>query len=187
MRKLLLILCSSLALLAPAMAQTKVAVVDVDKVLEEYYKTKEAKIKIDQMTKAVQDKIKSQQDRGMAMLDEIQKLQQNARNMQPDDPQAAQMKVEFDKKVRAVKAHSENLEKSKKDLASKLQKQVSKLNEGILLEVCEYIKKYGADNGYDFVFNQSKTNPGSSSVMFVRNSTDITDPVVKALNASKPN
>ncbi len=182
MKNLLWILVASFALLQPALAQVKVAVVDIDKVLEEYYKTAEAKVKIDAMTLKVKNKIESEQDRGLAMLDEIQKLQAKAKTMNPDQATAEKMKREFDEKVRAVKAHSENLEAEKKDLSSKLQKQISRLNENILLEVCAYVKKYGETQGFDFVFNQSEKNPGASDVMYVKNATDITAPVVKALN-----
>ncbi|MEM1058006.1 MAG: OmpH family outer membrane protein [Verrucomicrobiota bacterium] len=175
----------SLALLAPAFGQLKIAVVDIDKAIEEYYKTAEARIKIDSWTQQVQETIKNEQDRGMAMLDEIQKLQQKARSTPPDDPQADVMKQEFDQKVRAVKSHSEGLEAKKKDLAAKLQKQVSRLNENILLEVCQYVKDYGKEKGFDLVLNQSKTNPGASDVLYAQNATDITAPVVQALNATK--
>lgn len=185
MRKLLWIVLGSFALLQPAFAQIKIAIVDVDKVLEEYYKTAEAKVKIESMQMKVQAQLKSEQDRGLAMLDDIQKYQSKAKTMDPDKATADRMKREFDEKVRAVKAHSQSLEAQKKDLAAKLQKQISRLNENILLEVCSYIKKFGESQGYDLVFNQSVKNPGASDVMYVKSATDITAPVVKALNGQK--
>lgn len=186
MRNLLWILIASFALLQPAVAQLKVAVVDIDKVLEEYYKTAEAKVKIDAMTLKVKEKIESEQDRGLTMLDDIQKFQAKAKTMSPDQATADKMKQEFDEKVRAVRAHSQQLEEEKKDLSSKLQKQISRLNENILLEVCSFVKEYGQKQGFDIVFNQSEKNPGASDVMYVKNGVDITSTVIKALNDAKP-
>jgi len=79
LRALMIFLC--LASAAEIRAQTKIGIVDMERVLKEYSKTKEAEAKLSEATKAAKKEFDDRTDAYKKALDEINKL-----NAQLDTP-----------------------------------------------------------------------------------------------------
>lgn len=66
----------------------------------------------------------------------------------------------------------------KKAIEQKITEEESKLQEGVYNQVNSYIKEYGTTHGYDYILGSS----GDGNLLFAKDSKDITEEVLIALN-----
>jgi outer membrane protein len=140
--------------------ELKVAYVDIDRVFEEYNKTKEEYKSLDDKLKAKEAERKKMVDEIRRMKDELELLSDKGK----EDKQAA-----IDEKINAL---SEFDRKAK----SEFQKERMDAIKNISGEIENVIQEYGKNNGYDFLFS-------SRSMVYGKDEYDITAEITKMLNA----
>jgi Skp family chaperone for outer membrane proteins len=183
-----------LVLASAARAELKIAVVDVERTIGQYYKTKTQQDEVQTDREGLAKEIQGMQQRGIEMVKEVEDIKKELRTLQEDTaltPEARKDKMgapteALTRKMNQVREFGQKLDEFRNIEARKLQDKFMKLNREIVLEVTKGIQGYAEKNGYDLIFNQSKENPAVSDVIYAKKFEDITDKVIASLNAGAP-
>jgi outer membrane protein len=189
MNKLLLVCLFLLAPVTLASADIKIAVVDLSKAFDQYYKTKDAqgllKQKQDGYQKEIQDLINDYERMGQ----EAQTLDKAAND--PTLSQAARQD-----KGTALTAKKQDLvnlqnkiQEMKVERTREIQEELFRRHKEIVDEISKVITDYSGPQGFDLVIDKSSASAASGVSIVLYNSSkliDITADIIGKLNASAP-
>ena len=136
-------------------AQTKIGTVDMERVLKEYSKTKEAEAKLNEAKNAAKKEYDERADVYKKALEEINKL-----NAQLDTPvQTADAKASKRKKGMRKSGNIKNMEREitefRQTREQQLQQQMSRMRENLLKEITDVVMEQVKSRNMDLVFDKS--------------------------------
>ncbi len=189
MNKLLLLCFLILTPVSLATADMKIAVVDLNKAFESYYKTQDAQARLkekqDGFVKDLQD-MKTEYDHLGA---ECQKLQNDSKDMTLSAEARADKAKALQMKVQELQTMQSKLQETKDERSRELQDEYVRRRNDIVKEINQIITDYSGPQGYDLVIDKSSASAGSGVPLVLYNSsklTDITADIVKQLNSTRP-
>jgi outer membrane protein len=170
-----------------AMAQTKIATVDLRKLFDGYWKTKQAQADIKEQQTQLDKDDKSMHDDFQKASDEYQKLltQTNDQAISADErarrQQAAADKL---KQLQDNEAQIKSFERTAQaNLADKLQR----MRNNVLADIEDRINTVAKAGGYYLVLDSgAKSATATDIVLYHGGENDLTDAVLKQLNAGSP-
>ena len=189
MNKLLLACLLLLAPVSLASADLKIAVVDLSKTFDQYYKTKDAqallKTKQDGYQKEIQDLINDYERMGQ----EAQTLDKAAN----DPTLSASARQDKSSALQAKKQDLVNLQNKiqemKVERTREIQEELFRRHKEIVDEISKIITDYSGPQGYDLVIDKSSASAASGVSIVLYNSTkllDITTEIIGLLNKNAP-
>ena len=182
----------SLALAQVAHAELNVGTVDVNRILKEYRKSKEADAKINDAKNAAKSEFDERVDAYKKELEEINKL-----NAQIDAPALtadakAQKAKQRDEKIATLKNMEREINDFRQTREQQLQQQAQHLQENLLSEITAVVLEQAKAKNLDLVFDTSGASLNRfSPILFSKERADFTSDVIAALNkapvaAAKP-
>jgi outer membrane protein len=148
-------------------ADAKVGYVDIQKVLNLSEHGKEAKDQLAGKVKKYQDEINARQDELKKLKDDLEKqgvlLSESAR---------AGKEKDYQQKLKEFQRFT-------KDAQEELQGKDEEFTRKILEEIEKVIQEYGKKNGFTFIFVRNET------MIFADEKADLTEQILKAVNAQK--
>ena len=157
-----------LALAAPALAEIKIGIVDLQRALNESAAGKKAKEQFKVEFDRMQGSLKGEKDKLDKMKDDL-------------DKQSAVLKAD-DRKAKAdeFERRQRDLRRKLEDSDAELRKKDQELTGDILKDLAVVIQEIGQRDNYTVVLENS-----SSSVLYGAKSIDMTDEVIKTFDARK--
>jgi outer membrane protein len=181
LRVVVLVLCLVGAI--ETRAQAKIGTVDVDRVLKEYHKSKEAEAKLNEATKAARKEFDDRVEACKKALEEANKL--NAQLEAPAlsvDGKAAKAK-ERDEKIASIKNMEREINDFRQTREQQLQQQMLRLREGIVKEIADVVRERGKSRNLDLLFDKSGASLNRfSPILFSPASMDFTAEIIAELN-----
>jgi len=168
MKKVIILLVSLLMLAAPALAETKIAYVDLQKALNLSKAGVEAKNEIAAQVKKYEAEFKTKQDDLQKLKTELEK-----QAVLLSDSAKAQKERDFQQNVK-------ELQRFQKDIKEELQLKDSEHTKRILNELFEILQKLGKDGGYSMVIEKNE-----GAVIYADESVDLTDELIEAFDAAQ--
>jgi outer membrane protein len=168
MNKLIVSLIALMLLAVPALAETKIAYVDLQKALNLSKTGVEAKQEISVQVKKYEGEFKAKQDDLIKLKEELEK-----QAVLLSDDAKAQKERDFQQNVKA-------LQRFQKDIKEELQQRDAELTKRILSELFEILQTIGKNGGYTMVLEKNE-----GAVIYADASVDLTDELIKAYDASK--
>ncbi|MBM3823569.1 MAG: OmpH family outer membrane protein [Verrucomicrobia bacterium] len=183
----LLILALAGLFASSALAQQKVAIIDLRKVFDGYYKTKEADVKLKERG---QDILKLRQ----GMLDDFKKAQEEYNKVMEGAKDPSISSDERDKRKRSAEAKLEeireieaNIRKYDVQAQDQFVQQNKRMREKIIQEIKEVVDAKAKIEGYALVLDTaSESRNETPVVVFNSGQYDITQDVLKKLNENAP-
>jgi len=164
-------------------AEAKIGTVDMDRVLKEYHKSKEAEAKLNEASKAAKKEFDDRVEGHKKALDEIKKL--NAQLEAPvlsAEAKAAKAK-ERDEKIASLKNMEREIDEFRQTREQQLQQQMLRLREGIVKEIVDVVMERGKSRNLDLVFDKSSASSNRfSPILFSPDSMDFTADIIAELN-----
>lgn len=181
LRLVLLALCSLSAV--EIQAQTKIGTVDMERVLKEYSKTKEAEARLNEAKNAAKREYDERAETYKKALEEINKL-----NAQLDAPvltaeaKAARTK-ERDEKIANIKNMERDISEFRQTREQQLQQQMLRMRENLLKEITDVVMEQVKSRNMDLVFDKSGASMNRfSPILFSPEAMEFTAEVVAELN-----
>ena len=172
---------------ASASAQSlRIGTVDMKKIFDSYYKTKDAESKINEARNAAKKELEDRMDIAKKALDEVKKLDDEIAK-----PELSKEAKEQKSKVRSDKAvELQNMDREIREFQASREKQLQEQSVRMRAGIVDDINKVVADRvkaeNYDLVFDKSGPSlNGVPIVLFSRDSYDFTTEVVTALNKTR--
>src|SRR5258706_15556314 len=157
-----------LALAAPAFAEIKIGIVDLQRALNESAAGKKAKEQFKVEFDRMQGSLKGEKDKLDKMKEDLDK---QGAVLKPDDRKAKA--DEFDRRQR-------DLRRKLEDSDAELRKKDQELTGDILKDLAQVIQDIGQRDNYTVILENS-----SSSVLYGAKSIDMTDEVIRTFDAKK--
>ncbi|QQL46015.1 OmpH family outer membrane protein [Sulfuriroseicoccus oceanibius] len=187
-RKFIVTLVLGAMALGTAAAQDlKLGVVDMRQVIENYYKTKQARIDLNER----QTEIQRDLDLRRAKLRDLAKQLEELKK----DFQSAEMKPEFrrikqeeyEQKFQDARALEKDIEVVTNQKRRQLQAELERMFRGIRDEVQNIVQERAKADAYDLVFDKSGVGLGGTPLMlYSKDATDFTEAVLSELNKDAP-
>jgi outer membrane protein len=181
-------LAALLALGGSANAQTmvKIGTVDMKKIFESYYKTKDAEQRINEARNAAKKELEERMESYQKGLAEAKKLNEEIENPALSNDAKSKKSKDRDDKVGELKNMEREITEFRTTREKQLQEQSGRMRSGIVDEINKIVMDKVKAENYDVVFDKSGMSlNGVSVVMFAKDSFDFTDTVVTALNKNK--
>jgi outer membrane protein len=182
------LLCLGLAAATSVSAQQlKLATVDMKRVFDSYYKTKQAEAQIKDRA-ADSDKVYK------GMVDDYQKANDDYRKLVDSANDQAVSADERDKRKKNAESklmEIQEIEKSVKQFRAQAQETLStmerRMRDNIVKEIRDLVNTKGKSAGYNMVFDTSaQTVYQTPFILYTQGQSDLTDDIIKDLNASAP-
>lgn len=163
-------------------AQLKVGTVDINRVIKEHAKTKEAEAKLNEAKNAARREFDERAEAYKKALDEINRL-----SAQLDAPalsaEAKSAKArERDDKIAAIKNMEREINEFRASREQQLQQQVMRFRDSIVKEITDAVMERVKAKEMDLVFDKSGASAnGFSPVLFSRENADFTAEVIAAV------
>ncbi len=164
----------------------RIGTVDMKKVFESYYKTKDAESKINEARNNAKKELEDRMDQAKRVLEEVKKLDEDIAR-----PELGKEAKEQKTKVRGEKAGElQTMDREIREFQSsrekQLQEQSVRMRAGIVEEINKIVEAKVKAENYDLVFDKSGPSlNGVPIVLFSRDTYEFTNDVVAALNKNK--
>lgn len=187
LKPVLLTIVATLWLSADASAQAKIAVVDMKRAFEQYYKTKEAEVQI-KAQGAEADKVYK------GMLEDYKKANQDYKTLLDGSNDQAVSVEERDKRKNAAEKKLldlQEIEKSVKQYESSARTNIGamekRMRDKIVDQIREVVNRMSKNGNYTLVLDVAAVTAYQTPIiLFTDGQNDLTDAVVKELNATAP-
>ena len=188
-RSLTLALAACFALTGAASAQTqmKIGIVDMKRVFQEYYKTKEAEKKVNEDKSKAKKELDSRSGTYQGLITQWEAAMKIVKDPLVNQDLKLQKQAEAEKIASEAKALEREIDEFRRRREQQLQEQVMRMRKGLLEDISQQVEEMSKRDNYDLVFDKSGVSP--SGVKFLLHSKDAVDfstEVLGVLNKNAP-
>lgn len=183
------LLCGTALLLAFATAgqtqqpATKIAVIDMEKVFQSYFKTKIADANLKKQAETYRNYLTSLNDSKVKLREEFKELRDDSQNIAITETERENKRIAAQDKYRQLQAKEQEIEQYNQEKKKKLLEEYDKIRESLLEEIAKVVRTRGVREGYTLVIDKSgKTMNSIPAVVFHEEGIDLTEVVMKELN-----
>lgn len=191
MKKLFAALLVALAVAGPAtaMAQTgvKVGVIDLKKVFDGYWKTKQADVNLKSQVAEMEKQSKTMVDAYERLSGEYKKALDGSNDQAVSAEEQGKRKKTAEAKLMEMREVEQSIQQFNRTSRTQLAEKSRQMRENILKEIKEAVSAKSKAAGYDLVVDSAaETANGTPLVMFWNGQGDITEAVLSHINANAP-
>jgi outer membrane protein len=169
-----------------AQSMVKIGTVDMKKVFESYYKTKDAEQRINEARNAAKKELEERMESLQKGMAEVKKLNEEIESPALSKEAKDSKSKTRDEKVSQLKGMDREIGEFRQTREKQLQEQSGRMRQGIVDDIVKIVNERVKAENYDLVFDKSGMSlNGVSVVMYAKDAYDFTDVVVTALNKSK--
>jgi outer membrane protein len=186
-------LLSVFLMTAPAWGEGRLATVDLRKVFDGYWKTKQADAALKDRAADIEKEHKSMLDDWKKAKEEYQTLLTEANNQNLSLDERDKRKKSAEDKFKQIKESEEAITQYERQARTTLEEQKKRMRDSILEEIRTTINGKAKAAGYALVVdvsaesgNGSPGNPGTPVFLYCGNENDMTETVLSQLNAGAP-
>lgn len=192
MKKLFAVLLVALVTVASSsmgQAQTspKIGVIDLKKVFEGYWKTKQADVNLKAQVGEMEKQRKNMLDAYERLSGEYKKVLETANEQAVSQDERDKRKKTAESKLMEMREVEQSVQQFDRTARTQLAEKQRQMRDAILKEIKEAISAKAKSAGYDMVMDSASESINNTPVMMFWNGTgDITDAILAHLNANAP-
>jgi outer membrane protein len=171
-----------------ASAQTKVGTVDMKKVFESYYKTKDAEQRINEDRNAAKKELEDRTESYKKAVEEVRKLNDEIQRPELSKEGKESKSKTRDEKVTDLNVMQREIQEFQQTREKQLQERSVRMRSGIVDEIMKVVTDRVKSEQFDIVFDRSGPSlNGVPVLLYAKESYDFTPDVITALNKQKGN
>jgi outer membrane protein len=183
----LLSLVLSLAFAGTASAELKIGSVDMKKIFESYWRTKEAETKMSETRAVLKRDLDERMEKRKELQDQIEKLNDDIKKPELSKEKAQTKMKERDDKIGEWQTMMRELQQYQGEKEKQLADQTLRIRNGIVDEIRKVVDDEVKSVGYDLVFDISGNSINNVPViLYAKESYDFTKTIIEKLNATRP-
>lgn len=168
-------------------ADVKIGLIDLKKVFDGYYKTKEADTKLKDRVSDAEKVMKGMGEDYQKATEDYKKLIDDSNNQAISADERDKRKKSAEAKLMEVQEIERNVKQFRTQTSTTLEEQKRRMREEILRMLREVIATHAKKNGYTHVFDTAAESISQTSFMIYSNGqNDMTDEVLAEINANAP-
>jgi outer membrane protein len=171
----------------PSQAQPKIAVIDLKKVFDGYYKTKQADTQLKERAADFDKVRKGMLDDYQKAADDYKKLLEGANDQALSSEERDKRKATAEKKLVELKSIEQDITKSDQAARATLSEQQLRMRNRILDEIKEIITAKAKEKTFTLVLDSAAESANQTPILlFSSGENDLTSTVLAELNAKGP-
>ena len=183
----ILSLILSLAFAGTASAELKIGTVDMKKIFESYWRTKEAETKMSETRAMLKRDIDERNEARKQLQDSIEKLNDEIKKPEISKETAIRKTKERDDKIGEWQNMMRELQAYQQEKEKQLADQTLRIRNGIVDEIRKVVDDKVKSAGYDLVFDTSGNSINNVPVvLYAKEAWDFTKEIIEKLNADRP-
>ncbi len=183
----LLAIAITLGTTLTASAQQKIGTVDMKKIFESYYKTKDAETKMNDERASIKRDLDERTEKRKLMEADITKLNDELKKPELSGAKKDAAAKDREKKIGEWQEMMKDLQAFTKEQDEKIGAKTLNIRNGIVSDIKAVVNEKIKSDGYDLVFDTSGlSSNGVPMVMYARDSYDFTKEIIEKLNAARP-
>ncbi len=187
LRTTILTLSATVFLGVPAMAQNKIATVDLRKLMDGYWKTKQVLTVLNDRKNQLDNDDKSMRDDLRKGSDEYQKLLEQANDQAISAEQRDKRKQAAADKLKQLQDSKTSIDQFERQAQITLNEQSQRMRDNLVGEIKAAVAAQAKAAGYSLVIDVAPdTANATTAVIYSNGENDLTDAVLKRLNAGAP-
>ncbi len=164
-------------------ADQKVALVDMEKLFQNYYKTKISDADLKKQAEIFKDYSNKLNDSLLKLQDEFKEVRDASQNIALSEAERENKRISAQDKYRQLKEKENEVKQYNAEKQNQLKDKYEELRNSLLKEISETIRKYCQPQGITLVIDSSgKTLNNIPSVIYRVPELDITDVILKEIN-----
>jgi outer membrane protein len=164
-------------------ADQKIAVVDMDKIFNAYYKTKIENTRIKKQTDIYRDYLVRLNKSREKLQQEFVRLRDSSQNIAYSDAERESSRISAENKYRQLQAKDVEIQQYNQEKREKLIEEFKKIKEGLVKEISKVIGSIGIREKYTLILDTSGDSMNTiPTVVYHDKYIEITDDVIKQLN-----
>ncbi len=170
-----------------ALAQTKVGTVDLRKLFDNYWKTKQAQIAIQQRAAQLDKDDKSMKDDLKKSSNDYQKLLDQASDQAISADERNKRRQAAESQLKLLEDSKAAIDQFERQAQATLTEQRSRMRENVLADIQAAVSAKAKAGGYTLVIDTAaETVNGTTTVVYNSGTDDLTDPILGQLNVGAP-
>jgi len=170
-----------------AWAQGRIATVDLRKLFDNYWKTKQADAVLKDQQTDVDKELKSMVEELKKANEDYQNLLADANNMTFSLDERERRKKSAEEKFKEMKESEDTLAQYRRRATTTLQEQAKRMRSSLVEDIRTIIKGNATASGYALVIDTAAEGVNNTPfVLYSNNENDISDAVLAQLNAGAP-
>jgi outer membrane protein len=187
LRKVILALILGPMLCTAVHAQGKVATIDLRKVFDNYWKTKQADAALKDRAADMEKEHKNMLDDWKKAKDDYQTILADANNQALSADERDRRKKSAEDKLKFIKDTEDSISQYERQARSTLDEQKRRMRDNILGEIRNVLNALAKSNSYAMVVDTAAESANNTPILlYTDNSNDLTDKVLSQLNAGAP-
>ena len=171
----------------PALAELRIGTVDMKKIFESYWKTKEAESKMSESRGTVKRDLEERNEKLKQLAQRIEKLKEEMNKPELSKTGAQAKAKELEAKFNEFNGMRYELQQFQMEKEKALGEQTLRIRNDLVKEIQKLVSDYVATGGYDLVFDVSGYSINNVPVvMYARDAYDFSKPIIDKLNADRP-
>lgn len=173
--------------MAAEQKEQKIAFISMERVFDEYYKTKTANAQFKARGEEIDAKRKDLVVKAKALKADFDKLNAEYRDKSLNDNAREKKREAAEDKLGELKEAEERLMEFDKTYKKEIADQMRQMQQQIVGEIRGVVQTYVIENKIEIVFDSSgKTLNNVEGVVYFDKRTDITDPILAIMNKNAP-
>lgn len=171
-----------------AFAQFRIATVDLGRVFTNYWKTKEAKQAIEEHQADIEKQVKEMVTSFNKDKEDYQKVLDSVNDPAVSSSERDKRQKDAEAKLRDLKEEDDRIQQFERGSQSTLNDQLKRTHDNIISDISVVVKSRAKNDGYTFVIDTAAESVSGMPVVLysVPGTNDLTDVVIKQLNAGAP-
>jgi outer membrane protein len=186
-RKFLLGLLLVSIMSGSALAQGRIATIDLRKVFDNYWKTKQADAALKDRAADMEKEHKNMLEDWKKAKEDYQTLLNSANDQAVSVGERDKRKKSAEDKLKFIKETEETIGQYERQARSTLDEQRRRMRDSILVEIRGVLNARAKSSGYNLVVDTAAESINNTPiVLFSNNDNDVTEDILKTLNAAAP-
>ena len=186
--RICLALTIALFLVTASQAETnKIGIIDMQRVWNKYWKTKQAQAQVDEQTADFEKRKKTMLEDYQKANRDYNKLSESAKDQAVSSDERDRRKTAMEKKLLEIKEIEQDANLFQRTTDEQLKMQARRMTENILRDIRELVEAKAKAGGYTLVIDvAAKSAVGTPIVLYNNGQNDMTQDVLSQLNSTAP-
>ena len=183
-----LVLTAAFLFVAPSQAETnKIGIIDMQRVWDKYWKTKQAQAQVDEQTADFEKRKKTMMDDYEKANRDYKKLIDSSLDQAVSVEERDKRKNAAEKKLLEIKEIQQDATLFQRTTDEQLKMQARRMTENILRDIRDLVEAKAKAGGYTLVIDvAAKSAVGTPIVLYTNGQNDMTQDVLNQLNSTAP-
>jgi len=163
--------------------ETKIAVLDMEKVFKGYYKTKINSAKFKKQAATFKEYADNLANSQLKLEEEFKSLRDASQNIAFTETERESKRLAARDKYRQLQSKQSELQQYDREKSAQLKDKYDKMRKDLLTEIRKNVAKYAKESGYGIVLDASgKTINEIPLLIYYKTEMDITDIIISRIN-----